>query len=134
MKKICSYPGCKTIVEGDYRCPQHPVTIHHTPKKRYDWHFHNNKHIYGSARWQRLRDYFITMNPLCQCEQCSFLNLVTPAEVVDHIIEIKDGGDPWDVKNLQSLSRSCHARKTGQEHRKRKKKRDNNGFGSLSDY
>lgn len=34
-----------------------------------------------------------------------------PAQVVDHIRPLRDGGAPRDLTNLQSLCRSCNVRK-----------------------
>ena len=50
------------------------------------------------------------MNPLCA--ECDRHALVTPGEVVDHVKELKDGGDPWDVDNLQTLCREHHQKKS----------------------
>lgn len=69
------------------------------------------------------------MNPLCA--ECDRHALVTPGEVVDHVKELKDGGDPWDVENLETLCRACHQKKTGEEVKKRRK---NKGFKSISDF
>ena len=69
------------------------------------------------------------MNPLCA--ECDRHALVTPGEVVDHVKELKDGGDPWDPDNLQTLCKECHAKKTGEEVKKRKKSK---GFKSISDF
>ena len=69
------------------------------------------------------------MNPLCA--ECDRHTLVTPGEVVDHVKELKDGGDPWDVDNLQTLCKECHAKKTGEEVKKRRKSK---GFKSISDF
>ena len=33
----------------------------------------------------------------------------------DHVKPLADGGDPWDMDNLQSLCRGCHVEKTRQE-------------------
>lgn len=132
MKKLCTHPGCKVIVEGGgYRCPQHPST-YVTPKKRYDWHFYNNRHIYTSARWKRLRAQQLSLHPTCcMCEQ---FGIITSASVADHVVEIKDGGEVWSLENLQSLCTACHNRKTGEEVRKRNEKKRLNGFKSLSDF
>ncbi|MDO7487031.1 HNH endonuclease signature motif containing protein [Peribacillus frigoritolerans] len=50
-------------------------------------------------------------NPLC--EHCLLMDKVTPMDVCDHIIELKDD---WslrlDISNLQSLCNSCHNKKT----------------------
>lgn len=69
------------------------------------------------------------MNPLCA--ECDRHALVTPGEVVDHVKELKDGGDPWDVDNLEVLCKSCHAKKTGEEVKKRRKSK---GFKLISDF
>jgi len=103
-----------------------------TPKRRYEHQLHDGKYIYGTTRWRRLRDAYIRHNPLC--ELCSKVGLVTPGEVVDHVIELKDGGAPWDVGNLMTVCRECHQKKTGEEVKKRRRRKSNNGFGSLSDF
>ncbi|XPS83916.1 HNH endonuclease domain protein [Desulfosarcina variabilis str. Montpellier] len=40
--------------------------------------------------------------------------------IVDHIVELKDGGAPLSEDNVQSLCRSCHQRKTAREARLRR--------------
>lgn len=40
---------------------------------------------------------------------------LTPAEHVDHIIPVNQGGDFWDAMNHQSLCASCHSAKTMRE-------------------
>jgi len=39
--------------------------------------------------------------------------------MVDHIIELKDGGAPLDERNVQALCRTCHGKKTSIEKQKR---------------
>ena len=129
-RRICTYPGCKTIVIDASRCDAHPHV--HTPKRVYSWHFHNNKKIYGSARWKRERLQFLSLHPVCQ--RCERIGLATPATVVDHIKEISDGGPVWDHDNWQGLCRACHNAKTASEARKRRDKKKLNGFSSLSDF
>jgi 5-methylcytosine-specific restriction endonuclease McrA len=38
-----------------------------------------------------------------------------PAKIVDHIKEIKDGGDRLSLENLQSMCIPCHNIKTAKE-------------------
>lgn len=66
--------------------------------------------IYNTARWQRLRTQKKKLNPLC--EICKTKGRVVPVAVVDHIIEIADGGAPFDMRNLQSLCNKHHSIKT----------------------
>ena len=130
MSKLCTYPGCREIVDdGTARCPHHTEAPSFTPKKRYRHHYHDGKRIYQSARWRRLRDVQIQREPFCR--DCLKYDVVTPAKIADHIVEIEDGGDVWNIDNLQSLCFSCHNAKTA---RKAKERRQNKGFRSLSDF
>lgn len=131
MRKQCSFGGCNQIaLTNNYRCEKHVVS--YTPKKRYEHHYHQGKNIYTSTRWVKLRKQFIRHNPICA--HCEAQGIITPAYTVDHIIEIKDGGEIWDIDNLQSLCNPCHNTKTGDEKKKRTRRNKNNGFGLISDY
>jgi len=81
----------------------------HTTKKR--------DPFYGSGRWQKLSRYYGNHHPLC--EICLTKGRTTPKQLVDHIIEIKDGGASLDSTNLQSLCHKCHGKKTAQSARER---------------
>ena len=71
---------------------------------------------YHSAAWRRLRNVHIKDNPVCVI--CGH-----PAEVVDHIKPIAEGGEGLDPNNLQSLCFRHHAKKSGAESVKRSRKR-----------
>lgn len=73
--------------------------------------------FYLSPAWRRFRDWYIAKHPLC--ETCLADGYQVPAVIVDHIIELKDGGAPFDEDNAQSLCRACHNRKTAKERHKR---------------
>ena len=53
------------------------------------------------------------------CDHCSEKGITKSADVVDHIIEIRDGGDPLSYDNLQALCHKCHNKKTAQERKHR---------------
>lgn len=74
--------------------------------------------FYHTTAWATLRAAYRSDHPLC--EMCLKENRVTEADVVDHIVEIADGGEPLAWDNLQSLCHACHNRKTRQEREKRK--------------
>lgn len=62
--------------------------------------------FYNSKEWRAVRKLVLERNPFCSmCDR--------PADVVDHIVEIKDGGPKLDPSNLRPM---CHY-----HHNKRKK-------------
>lgn len=119
-KHPCPYPGCGTLVEHDHTyCTAHREVhkVHRrTVNRLYDSKRENVK-FYHSMRWKKLRDWFLARHPLC--EMCLKAGYVEPARIVDHIVEIKDGGDQLDPDNLQALCQICHNKKTAAERRSR---------------
>jgi len=105
-KSICNNHG----IYSESRCPKCKTSNN----KDYD----NNKRdkdlvkFYNSQRWRETSKKFLKHNPLC-CE-CSY-----PAEITDHIEEIRDGGSRYDWENLQPMCRRCHNIKTAKERSKR---------------
>jgi 5-methylcytosine-specific restriction protein A len=64
--------------------------------------------IYESTRWRKLRKAYMQRNPVCtQCTQ--------PAKFLDHIKPISQGGDIWNLDNLQGLCPSCNGKKTNSQ-------------------
>lgn len=72
-----------------------------------------NKHIYKSNRWRKISERYRQNNPLCVV--CKAEGKATAADVVDHIMEIKDGGEAFNEANLQSLCHRHHNAKTARE-------------------
>ena len=74
---------------------------------------------YSTGRWVRLRKMHLNAHPLCVfCEQA---RRITPANVVDHIVPVREAKDrAFDPTNLQSLCQACH--------RGAKKKTENKGY------
>jgi 5-methylcytosine-specific restriction enzyme A len=66
---------------------------------------------YTTQRWQRLRRLKLQEKPLC--ELCIKIGRIEPATVVDHLVAIKAGGDPYPpLYALMSLCAPCHNTKT----------------------
>lgn len=109
-RTICNHPGCNRLAaQGERYCDKHiPEPVYSNADKQYDKN--RTVRFYYTQRWRNLRNWYISRNPLCS--MCLAHNRVTRAEIVDHIKEVKDGGDMWNVDNLQSLCRLCHAEKT----------------------
>ena len=66
---------------------------------------------YSTRRWQRLRQLKLRACPLCTA--CLAQNRIEQATVVDHVVAITAGGDPFPaLDKLASLCTSCHSQKT----------------------
>ena len=110
----CNHTGCRILIEsgtGNY-CEEHMKmknsVYNKTRSDKADIRF------YSTARWKRVRKVALVRDSgLCQ------ICLTTNAEMVDHIIEVKDGGEQYNLENLQSLCNRCHAIKTKTEESKR---------------
>lgn len=69
---------------------------------------------YTSSRWRALRAEKLRISPYCECDDCKGKKV--PADLVDHIRRIEDGGEPYDMNNLQSMrNHPCHDRKRARE-------------------
>ncbi|MBN2744504.1 MAG: HNH endonuclease [Marinilabiliaceae bacterium] len=74
-----------------------------------------NAAFYNSPAWRRLRVAYLRIHPLCECEVCAKADVPMPAEMVDHITPINQGGDPLDWSNLQAMSNKHHNQKSARE-------------------
>ena len=66
---------------------------------------------YNTTRWQRLRAAKLARDQTC--EDCEVAGRVVPADTVDHVIAISQGGDAFPpLDGLSSKCAPCHSRKT----------------------
>lgn len=107
--KYCSKFPCPNLATIGAYCSQHAPAK--APKE--------TNPFYVSVAWRRFRDYYIGKHPLC--EQCLIEGRETPASMVDHIIELKSGGELTSEDNAMSMCWKCHGRKTADEALKRNK-------------
>ena len=64
--------------------------------------------IYRTAQWREARAISIAMHAY-RCDGCG----ARPRRLfVDHIVELRDGGAPYEQSNLRPLCGSCHTTKT----------------------
>ena len=105
-KRICPIHGLFEQ-EANYKgCPQ----CRKTSAKVYDKTQRNqdSNKFYHSKAWKNKREQVLNNSPFCvSCKR--------PAEMVDHIIAIKNGGSKLDDDNLQPMCNSCHNIKENQE-------------------
>ena len=100
-KKPCAYPGCPNLTDTRY-CDEHKSL------ETDEWRSGSRNGFYLSPEWKRKRKEFLDEHPFCA--SCG-----RPAEVVDHIVPVRQGGALLDDDNLQSLCQACHSRKSVRE-------------------
>ena len=121
-QRICKYPGCNKVIDYGWSayCEAHRAAqVDNRAKlsKSYDVVRPERHKFYHTARWRRVREAHIKKNPLCV--MCLAEGKVTQGVIVDHIVEIQDGGDLTSPDNLQTLCRYHHNFKTSQEKKER---------------
>ena len=64
--------------------------------------------IYNTSKWRRIRlEVLARDHHLCQIALDGVC--IGQAEVVDHVIPIVAGGDPFDLENLRAACRACNS-------------------------
>jgi 5-methylcytosine-specific restriction protein A len=70
--------------------------------------------IYDTRNWARLRRAKLEQEPFCR--HCAKRGKLVVAHVVDHIVPMSKGGEPYPpLEGLQSLCERCHNSKSSQE-------------------
>lgn len=108
-KRICPIHGVWSKTEDQSRCPQCSRHTH----KVYDKNSRDKEadKFYHSKSWKQTRQKVIMRDGM-MCQECKRNGTHTRFNVVDHIIEIKDGGCKLCLDNLECLCHSCHNTKT----------------------
>ncbi len=105
----CTVNGCKSLAragDGGY-CREHKRELYREyAEVRTDRDITKQ---YNNKAWKTTRDA-VRYRDKGMCVLCGGIGVD-----VDHIIEVKDGGDFYDMDNLQLLCRRCHGRKTADE-------------------
>lgn len=106
--RTCCEPGCPAATLTPY------CSVHQKDRqRRSDTKTADERAFYGSRRWKAVRAQHRERHPLCA--ECERNGRVTAGELVDHIVPMREGGDPWDSANHQTLCNECHQRKRAQE-------------------
>lgn len=119
-KKKCNHAGCNNLVSFDVSyCTKHEQV---NRKQKYQDRFSKSNEefqkFYKTKRWERTSKQFRLKNPICV--ECLANGIVRKADVVDHIVELKDDWSKrldWD--NLQSLCHEHHNIKTAKARQNR---------------
>lgn len=71
--------------------------------------------FYLTPAWRAAREEAVALG-LNRCAKCGRTGCRL---FVDHIVELQDGGAPFDQSNLEAICGSCHSAKTAAERAKR---------------
>ena len=106
-KKPCRHPGCPELTSETF-CEKHKKESNRVYNlyKRDEL----SRTFYRTPKWVETRKRKLQLSPFC--EECRKGGTIVPGKIVDHIIPIKQGGEPFDLNNLQTLCWSCHSRKS----------------------
>ena len=102
----CTVPGCKELVSSG-RCERHSKKTREIgdEERKSSWRF------YASKAWRRARGAQLNRQPLCA--QCEREGRVTVATEVHHVLKRTDyAALSYDLANLESLCKQCHARES----------------------
>ncbi len=110
--KPCNAPGCGALVRGARYCEKHQhLSAAWATSKRAE------RTGLSGRPWRRLRDQILRRDSyLCQCDECKRLGRLLPANEVDHVIPLSQGGSD-SPDNLRAINRDCHRAKTQRESR-----------------
>jgi 5-methylcytosine-specific restriction protein A len=82
-----------------------------TSQQQYDRNRGEDRQFYGTARWRKLRQFFLRRFPICA--ECERQGQTRPANEVHHKMDRQKRPDlAFDQNNLESLCKSCHSRET----------------------
>lgn len=119
-KHLCSHAGCRKLIDYDITyCPKH--SGHYNRIERYTVDNKQYTEFYHSKAWRTLSHKILSNEPVCAW--CLKRGIIRPAQIADHIVELKDDWSKrLDPNNIEPLCRACHNTKTVQERKKRQEK------------
>ena len=105
----CKTVGCPELTHDGYCINHKRIRQKSYDSNRPSWHS-----MYASKRWKDARIIYLSDNPFCI--ECSKLDRLIPATVVDHIVDHKGNYDLfWDTTNWQGLCYRHHNSKTAKQ-------------------
>jgi 5-methylcytosine-specific restriction protein A len=122
-KKVCNKVNCNKLIDfKESYCDEHKH-LKKEYKKNYDSFRYERDSLYvkfyNDKAWKDTRHSVMLAHDWL-CAECLRNGMYTKADVVDHIIELKDDYDKrLDTDNLEALCHECHNNKTIREKKRR---------------
>lgn len=126
LSRPCAYPLCPNLALPNQRyCSVH-AHLQLESTQRYDREVRDQeqRRFYGSVYWKKLRAWYLSTHPLCECDRCRQLGLSKAAGNVagpvcpGGLYEANDvhhvDGD-WrnnETENFMAIRHDCHSRIT----------------------
>lgn len=110
LKKICSYHGCRALVDyTDKYCDKHKDIADIENKERYKLYKNNRTDkkeqlLYNSKEWIQLRQVVLNHYKGLDIYEYYINNRIQYAEIVHHIVEVKDS---WNKRLVFSNMFPC---------------------------
>ena len=105
--RVCTEDGCHELTTRS-RCPEHAGEYDRAHRSA------DRRRVYSSRRWKGARRAVLRANPWCQDDECT--NLATDVNHIRPLADIMaEGGDPYDLANLEGLCKRHHSRRTARE-------------------
>ena len=114
----CTTQGCPdAAMAGGSRCDKHQRAkwSDDTSRMMERPELRESKRFYDSALWKGFRRQKLILEPWC--ERCKREGRVTLAQLVDHVVPIRQGGERLSLNNAASLCHQCHNSKRAEESR-----------------
>ena len=123
VKKKCNKINCFNLIElNNQYCSLHEELNNQSNKDYERYRTERDKtyiKFYQSRQWKNTRKSVMIDNDWL-CQECLRQGYYKQADVVDHIIELKDDWDKrLDKDNLEPLCNACHNIKTKEEQKRR---------------
>lgn len=106
--KQCAESGCPELIPdepGVSRCLEHTGERNREIRRVGKW----GKEQRRTRRWKNLREEVFERDDWT-CQVCFHWG-----KIADHIVAVEDGGEMFDLLNLQTLCQVCHGKKTKKE-------------------
>jgi 5-methylcytosine-specific restriction endonuclease McrA len=87
------------------------------------WQNKQENSFYTTPAWRKFRINYLKRHPLCI--ECKKVDITMKATIIDHIVPIREGCDPWDEMNMQPLCYVHHNKKTAREGNRKRWSKNN---------
>lgn len=120
----CNHGGCRELIDfNETHCSKHKQKRVYYKTEYHDRKENEGKYFkfYRSKSWRKASELYRLKYPCC--EDCLDEKTIKKADVVDHVVELRDDWSKrLDETNYRSLCHFHHNRKSARERQRRNRK------------